>query len=164
MNDKQKEILIAWLNDAYGLEQSLIKNLEQQAKAAEKEGKTEIETKLREHLEQTKRHADLVEQCIEDLDGKVSLTKKVVGETSGFLQGVMKGMFDDGLVKSALESYAAENLEIASYQSIMAAAEKFGHEKTASVCADILADEEEMAAWLEEQIPLVTDEYLDSVK
>ena len=50
--------------------------------------------------------------------------------------------------------------EIASYKSLIAAAESAGETEVARVCQEILQDEEEMAAWLDERVPEVTQLYL----
>ena len=73
----------------------------------------------------------------------------------GSIQGVATGMFEDELVKNALMDYASENFEIACYQALIVAAERFGDEETVSVCRDILRDEQEMAAFLSNALPNV---------
>ena len=160
MNDKQKEVLISWLNDAHAMELSLIQNLEEMAKDAEHAGKGDIQARLEEHIEETRHHAEEIESCITRLGGSVSAIKDTFGKTMGFIQGSMKSLFSDVLVKNALEGYAAESMEIAAYTSLIAAAEDLGDMETADVCARILVDEERMADWVLEQIPIATRDHL----
>lgn len=160
MNENQKEILLSWLNNAHAMEESLIQNLEEKVKDADDDGESEVKEKIEEHLGQTRRHAKDVEKCITSLGGDTSESKDLVGKMTGFLQGSMKSIHDDVLVKNAIESYAAENLEIALYTSIIAAAEALEEEEIVDTCSIILEEEEEMAEWLMSQIPAITAEYV----
>ncbi|MDX2185865.1 MAG: ferritin-like domain-containing protein [Opitutaceae bacterium] len=154
-NDKQ---LIAWLNDAYGMERSLAKVLENHVKDSEEY--PELRTRLEQHLVETRRHADQVALCLERLGEKPSTTKAVIGSTMGAVQGAASGMFRDEIIKNLLSDYSAENMEIASYKSLVAAADELGHPEIARTCEGILRDEEEMADWLEQKIPMMTRTFL----
>ncbi|MFT3781667.1 MAG: DUF892 family protein [Nibricoccus sp.] len=147
-NNKQ---LIAWLNDAYAMERSLAKVLENHANDAK--DYPLIKEKDEEHLEQTRRHASLVEECLALLNEKPSAMKGAMGSTMGTVQGAMSGMFNDEIVKNLLSDYSAEHMEIASYTALIAAADELGHTGISDICAEILEEEEEMADWLLEQIP-----------
>jgi ferritin-like metal-binding protein YciE len=155
---KQQETLIAWLNDAHAMEKSLAPVLENHAKDADLH--PEMQVKLQEHLNETKQHAELVAGCIKRLGGSVSTVKSGLGTVMGTVQGMSTGMAKDELVKNALADYAAEHFEIASYRSLIAAAEELGDQQTVGVCQQILRDEEEMAGWLEQHLPTITREYL----
>jgi ferritin-like metal-binding protein YciE len=67
----------------------------------------------------------------------------------------------DEVVKGAIMSYVFENLEIASYTSLIAAATRCGDEATRAACERILPQEEAMAQWLLEHIPSISIEYLN---
>ena len=62
-----KDVLISWLNDAHGMETSLIQILEHQVKDAE--GQPMVQQKLQQHLAQTREHAEIVKGCVERLQG-----------------------------------------------------------------------------------------------
>lgn len=156
--------MIAWLNDAHAMELSLVQNLEEMAKDAEDAGKADVQAKIEAHIEETKQHAIQVEACIRRLGGSPSVVKDVMGKTMGYMQGAMKSMFADTMVKNAIESYAAEHVEIAAYTSLIAAAEEIEDFETAEICEAILSDEERMAAWALEQIPVATQEHLQDNK
>jgi ferritin-like metal-binding protein YciE len=64
----------------------------------------------------------------------------------------------DELVKNALHDYATEYFEMASYKSLIAAAQDIGDQETVNVCQQILQDEESMAAFLDQQLPIITIE------
>jgi ferritin-like metal-binding protein YciE len=140
------------------MEQGGMLTLENHANAAQ--GHAEVQSKLREHAEATRRHADLVAGCIERLGGRPSVLKEAIGTVMGKVQGVANLPAKDTVVKNALGDLAAENFEIASYRSLIAAAEQVGDNETADVCRQILDDEEEMAGWLAAQIPAITRQFL----
>lgn len=158
MNDQQKSTYIAWLNDAHAMEEGLIKVLEGQIE--ETEGMPVMQTKLREHLEETKRHAELVRSCLARHGEEPSGGKDFLAKISAALNGMGMSMVDDAMVKNVHSSYAAEHFEIASYTVLRAAAEELGDSETVSVVSEIMVDEEDMAAWLYDQIPLAVAEHV----
>src|SRR5689334_12914341 len=99
-----------------------------------------MQARIQQHLQETRRHADLVKGCIERLGGSTSALKSGMGKVSGFFQGVSTGMAKDEIVKNALADYASEHFEIASYTSLLAAALALGDQQQASVCQEILRD------------------------
>ena len=154
----QKETLIGWLNDAYAMEKGLVQVLENHA--SDVKDRPEMYRKIAEHLEKTKMHAERVRDCVERLGGSTSSMKTAMGAISGFFQGRSTGASPDELVKNALSDYAAEHFEIASYKALIVAARALGEQEVAQVCETILRDEEDMARWLEQQLPTVVQEYL----
>ncbi|CAN5545065.1 hypothetical protein BH24GEM3_BH24GEM3_06450 [soil metagenome] len=156
----ENDLLLAWLNDAYAMEKAQIPILENHAKDAK--DYPNIRKKDLQHLEQTRRHAEMVKSCIERLGGKPSTSKKTLGTVIGNLGSVSTGPFEDELVKNFLSDYATENLEIASYRALITAAQELGDRETARICKQILRDEEEMARWLEDNLPMAVRETLRS--
>lgn len=157
MNNPLK-ILVAWLNDAYAMEHSLTQVLEHHAKDASDQ--PELRARTEQHLAETRRHAELVAECLDLIDEKPSALKGTLGTAMGKMQGVSTALADDELIKNLLADYSAEHLEIASYTSLVAAAQQFGQERIATICTAILREEEAQAAWLREQLPFYTQRYL----
>ena len=148
------EQFAAWLNSAHAMEVSLAQVLENHAKDAKEF--PEIQQRIQQHLEETRRHAKRVEDCLNLMDEKVSTTKSIVGNVTGMVQGMSTGMFRDELVKNFLSDYAAEHFEIASYRSLVTAAQDLNRPEIAVICEEILMEEESMAEWIETKIPDVT--------
>jgi ferritin-like metal-binding protein YciE len=150
----EKDVVISWLNDAYGMEKALVQILEHQVKDAK--DYPEAETRLQQHLEQTRSHAELVQSAIERLGGHTSTIKSGISSLFGQMQALSTGPAKDELVKNSLADFAAENFEIASYRSLISAATEVNDQETVTVCQQILRDEEAMAQWLERNIPVLT--------
>ena len=66
----------------------------------------------------------------------------------------------DKMLKNAMGNYAIEYFEISAYTANAAAARELGYEDIAKVCDTILSEEQEMADWLEEQIPTLARQEL----
>lgn len=136
------------------MELSLAKVLENHANDAK--DFPDMQSRIQQHVEETRRHAEVIVECLSLLGEKPSMAKSMMGDVMGRVQGMSTGMFNDELVKNALADYASEHFEIACYRSLIAAAEAVGQQQIAELCEQNLRDEEQMALWLEEQIPEVT--------
>ncbi len=150
----QQDLVLGWLNDAYAMEQSITQVLARHIKDVQDQ--PEIASRLQQHLDATERHAELVQGCVQRLGGDTSKLKSGMAQVTGAVQGMATSVAKDELVKNALQDYSTEHMEIASYQSLIAAARQLGDTETVSVCEQILRDEEAMQAWLREQIPIIT--------
>lgn len=150
----QKDTYIAWLNDAYSMEKNVEQMLSQHARQAKNH--PEIKSKLEEHIRVTQSHADRVRDCIERNGGSVSTLKSGTSSVLGALSGMTSGVFSDALIKNCLAEYATEHFEIASYTSLMQAAEEMNDLQTAQICQQIIREEEAMANWLESNLPQVS--------
>jgi ferritin-like metal-binding protein YciE len=153
-----QETLIAWLNDAYAMESNLIQTLENHASDAE--GHPQMQAKIEEHLQATRLHAEMVKGCVERLGSSTSAIKTGLSNLMAAVQGLGTSAASDELVKNVLADYAAEHFEIACYTSLISAAQQLGELDIATICQQILRDEQDMANWLQQQIPVATQEFL----
>ena len=152
-----QEMLVAWLNDAYAMENGIAEALEAQVKVAQDH--PTVQNGIQQHLEATRRHAETVKGCLEQLGESPSSVKSAMATIGGKL-GAAMGAAKDDLVKAALNDYSAEHMEIASYRALVIAANEAGQPAIAEACQGILADEENMARWLEENTPALVREAL----
>lgn len=155
-----KQTLIAWLNDAYGMEHTTARILEN--RIADTKDMPQTQAVYKQHLETTKRQAERVKGCIERLGGSTSRIKTGIANITGLFQAVSTAPFGDELVKNCLADFAVEHFEYASYLALVAAAKELGDAETARVCQEIADEEEQTARWVKSQIPTVVSEYLVS--
>jgi ferritin-like metal-binding protein YciE len=153
-----EQTMETWLHNAYGMELGLVRVL--QHRLSDTQDQPLMHSKIQQHLEETQRHAERVRECIERRGGSVSKIRGGLGAISGMMSGLSTEFAQDEAVKNALADYAAEQFEVASYRSLVAAAEKVGDQHTARVCREILEEDERMADWLKEQIPDLTNKFL----
>ncbi len=149
----RNDLVLAWLNNAYSTENGLVQTLQSHAKDAK--DFPQLQARIQQHVEETRRHANLIQGCIQRLGGNTSGLKSGMGTLVGKAQGVVARPAQDAVVKNALADSAAEQLEIASYKALGAAAQDLGDQETLSICRQILEEEEDMARFLDQNLPTV---------
>jgi ferritin-like metal-binding protein YciE len=138
-----KELYIDELRDIYNAENQLIKALPKMAKAANSE---DLRAGFEEHLEQTKGHAQRLEQIFSALGEKPS-GKKCKGMEGLIEEG--KEMMEEDLEDEALDAglisaaQRVEHYEIAAYGSVRTFAKILGEEEAASLLEQTLEEEKE---------------------
>ena len=113
-----------------------IEILEKQAKRLEKY--PQMQMKIEEHLDVSRRQAEDLNECLEQLDSDISTLKEAGGKLSGSLAAVGSAAARDEVVKDGIANYAFEHFEIASYHALLTAAETLGEEEIRTTCEDIL--------------------------
>lgn len=157
MTSKQ-EILAQWLRDVHALEEQAKTMLE--AQSSRISNYPELKKRIDRHLEETTRQEERIRGCL-DRHGGPSAMKDAGGKLMATMQGLGGAIMGDEVVKGAMASFAFESFEIASYRSLIAAADACGDTDTRQVAEEILKEEEAMAAWLEDHLPAIVQQYLD---
>jgi ferritin-like metal-binding protein YciE len=153
-----QENLIDWLRDAHAMEQQAEQMLK--AQAARIEHYPKVKARIEEHLQETLGQQKLLVGCIERLGGTPSGMKDVMGKVMAFGQAAGGALNSDEIIKGAIASYVFENLEIATYTALIAAARTVGDVETVRVCEQILPQEVAMAKWVLGNLPELTEEFL----
>ncbi len=149
---------VAWLNDARAMELGLIQTIESHLRLLEDH--PAMKTRMEQHLAETRRHAEIVEECIKQYGGKVAMFKGMLSTLAGGLGGAAAAVTGDDLMKAMLSDSAAEELEIASYTALIASARELGDNYTADACEEILKDEVAHQEWIRGQLPALAHKYL----
>jgi ferritin-like metal-binding protein YciE len=150
--------LMDWLRDAHAAEQQAETMLS--GMAGRLKNYPTLKSRIEQHVEETKRQAELVRGCIERRGGSTSTVKDAGAKMIAMGQALSGAFVDDEVLKGAIASTAFEAMEIASYKILISAAEEAGDIQTANVCKEILAEEEAMEDWLTENLPMLTQQYL----
>jgi ferritin-like metal-binding protein YciE len=153
-----KEHLIHWLRDAYAMESQAVSLLETQA--GRLETYPDARAKVQEHLRQTQRQRQDVEDCLAKLGSDPSTLKDLAQKTIANVQGMFHAMSEDEVLKHALGGYSFEHFEAASYRMLAAAAREAGEPGIAETSERIQREEEDMGDWIWEHMPMLTQEYL----
>ncbi|OLU27331.1 hypothetical protein BVH03_14000 [Pseudomonas sp. PA15(2017)] len=152
------ENLLSWLRDAHAMEQQAEQMLKAQAERLEHYPK--LKTRIEQHIEETQGQRESLEGCLERLGEKPSMLKDIAGKLTAFGQAAGGSVMSDEVIKGAMSGYVFENLEIASYTVLIAAAKAAGDRETQRVCEIILPQEEAMAEWIRDHLPELTDAFL----
>lgn len=154
-----KDHVLSWLKDAHAAEEQAITMLSSLARRIE--NYPELKARIEQHVEETELQAKRVQECLRRLGSDTSTVKDAGTKLVGLGQG-LSGMFtSDEVVKGVLASYTFEQMEIASYKILIAAARQMGDTETARVCEDILQEELSMAKWLEDNLEGLTEKFLE---
>lgn len=154
----KKDNLLDWLRDAHAMEQQAEKMLE--AQAGRLENYPQLKTRIQQHLEETRGQQRLLEGCLERLGSSPSTLKDIGGKLMAFGQAMGGMTVSDEVVKGAMSGYVFENMEIAAYTVLIAAAQEVGDSATEAALKEILPQEVAMADWLREHLPEITRAFL----
>lgn len=158
MTTEAQKNLVDWLRDAHAMEQQAEQMLK--AQSARITHYPKLKARIEQHLQETIGQRELLEGCLERLGESPSMIKDAMGKLAAVGQALGGSTNSDEIVKGVIASYVFENLEIASYTSLIAAAKTAGSSDIASVCEQILPQEQAMAQWLLDYIPELTEEFL----
>jgi ferritin-like metal-binding protein YciE len=152
------ENLNDWLRDAHAMEQQAEKMLTAQAERLEHY--PELKARIVQHIEETRGQQGLLDECMARRGVSNSVLKDLGGKLMAFGQAMGGMTVSDEVVKGAMAGYVFENLEIASYTTLIAAAQQAGDTATQAACEQIIVQEKAMAAWLLEHLPQLTQAFL----
>lgn len=138
-----EDLLTDELKDIYSAENQLIKTLPKLAKAADS---NDLRNAFEKHLEQTRTHAQRIQEICSDLDVKPT-GKKCVGMEGLVEEGkeVLQENMDKEAKQAALIGAAqrVEHYEIAAYGTAMAHAKQLGYMKVVDILGKTLEEEKQ---------------------
>ncbi|MBE5251904.1 MAG: DUF892 family protein [Enterobacterales bacterium endosymbiont of Blomia tropicalis] len=147
-----------WLRDAHAMEQQAESMLNKMADRLEHY--PALKQRITQHIEETKQQQAMLKQLLERHDIHKSALKDAMGKMSAFGQAIGGMTTPDEVVKGGISGYVFENFEIASYTSLIAAAEQVGDAEGVSILTQIREQEIAMAEWLYTHLPEVTQQFL----
>ena len=153
-----QENLLDWLRDAHAMEQQAEKMLKAQSERLEHY--PDLKARIDQHIQETLGQQKLIDGCLARLGGSSSALKDMTGKLMAFGQAVGGSLMSDEVVKGAMAGYVFENVEIATYTTLIAAAKAAGDQQTQAACEQILPQEQAMAQWLLEHLPHITEAFL----
>ncbi|WP_337050079.1 ferritin-like domain-containing protein [Serratia fonticola] len=148
-----------WLRDAHAMEkqaETMLDGMKDRVKDYPR-----LRHRIIEHIEETRQQQVQLKACIQRLDASTSELKDFAGKATAFGQTLSGICMEDEVVKGVISSYVFEHLEIASYKALIAAAQQLGDIETQRSLEAILQQEQAMANWLMENIPSITQAYLN---
>jgi ferritin-like metal-binding protein YciE len=86
--------------------------------------------------------------------------KDTAAKLIALAQGASGLFVGDEVVKAAMATYTFDQMEIASYRILIAAANAVGDNETRGACEESLHEEEVMAEWLKQNLDPITHRYL----
>jgi ferritin-like metal-binding protein YciE len=145
-SDQVKEQLVNHIDEAYAMEQNVLRMLDGMIKTTDD---PEIKEELRHHKLETERHAERMKERLEAHSATPSMVKEAGGIAGALMKSVLDLARGEKAGRNARDGYATEHLEIASYQLLERIAQRAGDEETAEVARENRKDEEAMAKKLD---------------
>jgi ferritin-like metal-binding protein YciE len=142
------------MTDVHSTEQNALSTLRAGAGSVDD---VELARVFREHLAETEEHERLVKQRLEAVDAGPSTLKDVAQKGIATVTGAVANAAPDTAGKMAIQAYAFEHLEIASYRMLRQVAERAGDHEKFRVADQILAQERAAAEKLSDQLEQVAD-------
>ena len=141
-DDKLKEKLADYIEDAHAMEQNDLKMIDSIISTTDD---PEVKEMLEDHKRETEEHEKRLRERLDALGRGTSARKQAQAVGAALLKGVGDKARGDKAGKNARDGYTAEHMEIAAYQLLERLAKKAGDTQTAEVARRNRADEEAMA-------------------
>ena len=143
--DDLTERLVSYLADAHAIEQQSIGLLE---RALEVSPTGDLHAAYEQHLEESRRHSELLERRLDALGGSPSAVKDAAMRLGALNWATFFKAHPDTPGKVAAFAYAFEHLEMGGYEQLIRVAERAGDAESARVARTILAEERAAASTL----------------
>lgn len=140
--DTLQDQIVKYLTDVHSLEANAITQLKNGAEASTD---PQLTAALQKHLAETEQQEQLVRARLEALHASPSAIKDLAQKGWAAATGVASSVAPDTTGKIAITAYMFEHLEIASYRSLRAVAERAGDVETAQLAETILGQEQTTA-------------------
>jgi ferritin-like metal-binding protein YciE len=155
--NKARDLLIVGLRNAHAMESQAHALMERQIERTDEY--PEMQSRLREHLEETKQQIARLEDCLRLCGESESTVKDTATWLMANVQAMMNAMAGDEILKNTFANSAFEHFEIAAYKSMLALCEEAGVDLSAPL-QQSLREEEAMAQWVDSHVEGITLQYL----
>jgi ferritin-like metal-binding protein YciE len=144
--DELQAQLVKHIDEAYAMEQNVLRMLDGMISTTDD---PEIKRELQQHKLETQRHADRMEKRLQAHGASPSVVKEAGGLVGALMKSVLDLARPEKAGRNARDAYAAEHMEIASYELLARIAERAGDEETAAAARELIGEEQAMAKKIE---------------
>ena len=154
----KESVYLDWLRDAHAVEKHAESLL--QALATRLEGYPLVKARVDQYLEHTREQQQQVKEVLKRYDCNWSALKDALGRMSVVGQAASDMLRDEEGVRIAVSAYVFCNYKVATYTTLLTAAQQAEDIAGVQVIQHILQQEKQMADWLLQQLPDVANEAL----
>ncbi len=115
---------------------------------------------MQQHLTETHTQQERIDRILGSMNEQASTMKDTAMSVLGNLAAAAHMPADDEVLKNSFASFAFENYETAAYKSLIDIAQEAGALDAAKLLQKSCEEEHAMAAWLDHQLPSVTERYI----
>lgn len=156
-----QDLFVLGLRNAHAMENQALSIMKPQVSRLE--SYPDVAQRLQRHIEETNGQIHRLEQILSGLDEDHSSLKDMALSLTGAMAALGHSVADDEIMKNSYANFAFENFEIAAYKSLLTMAELGGFDAAVPLLEQNLAEEEDMAKWLDTSLRHVTTRYASSV-
>src|SRR3954468_4019952 len=162
MQQDGRKLILHWLRDAHAMENQSVQMLESQLPSLM--GFPEFHASVERHAALSREQRSRLAARITELGQEPSAIRDSLPLAMGFAAPMMIGVLPDNAARSAVANYAFEHLEIGTYRGLIGLAERARDRVTRTLAESILAQELEMAGWLEANLARIAAENLPAAE
>jgi ferritin-like metal-binding protein YciE len=148
-----KQMLVTWLHHAHAMGARSLPILRQHADDTRHSADARL--RYESHVRETEQHVERVAQALRALGSEPLSVLARSEPLADLAKDITERLFGDPLAAKVIADYAAEQFEVAAYTALIAAAEHAAASEVARLCRLNRGEDEEMAEWLDAQIPLI---------
>ena len=120
----------------------------------------DLSRRLEAHISETEVQIDRLDRILDSLGEKSSTMKDSFLSAFGSMAALGHVTAGDEVLKNSFANLAFENYEIAAYTSLLTAARSAGQDTAVGLLEQSLDEERQMAEWVAEHIPPVTETFI----
>lgn len=155
--ERMNELFLTGIKNAHALEKQALSIMTPQVGRIEHY--PEVAERLREHIEETNVQLRRIDEILDGMGSSSSMLKDLATGMAGTMAAVGHSVAGDEILKNSFANYAFEHFEIASYKSLIVLAGDVGMERFVPLLEESLGEEQRMAQWIDESLPMVTRRY-----
>ena len=156
--DKARDLFVVGLRNAHSMEVQARELMERQSERLGDYPK--VQARVRQYLEETNSQLRRIEQCLDQMGESASILKDTALSFLGNMAAMGHAVASDEILKNTFANDAFEHYEIAAYKSLLTLADRAGATASTASLRQSLAEEEQMAQWIDDNIADVTLSYL----
>lgn len=156
-SDTMRDLFVTGLTNAHAVEKQALSIMTPQVSRIV--NYPEVADRLRLHIEETNAQIARLDEILDGFATSGSAFKDMGLSMSGSMAAIVHSAAGDEIVKNSFANYAFEHFEIAAYKSLLVMAEDGGFPNALPLLRQSLAEEEAMATWIDESLPMVTRRY-----
>jgi ferritin-like metal-binding protein YciE len=157
--DAGTDLFITGLRNQHAVENQAVSLLSRQVERLE--NYPEMEARMRQHIDESKMHAQRLEELLAKFGESHSALKDAGLSFMGNMAAMAHTVAQDEVIKNTLANFAFEHYEIAAYKSLLTLAERVGQSGAEAALKQNLQDEIAMAQWIDQHIGPTTLRFLE---
>ena len=153
-----REFYLTGLRNQHAVEKQAIETIEKQLDRMA--DYPDLHARMKEELSRSETQRGRLEELLSKHGTSASSVKETVTSAVGTVAGLVHITADDEVIKNVLAAIGYKAYEIASYKTLIAAADRAGASGDKAVLEQSMKEDMEMGDWLGEHLPGFVDQYL----